>query len=1073
LVHLALVLCPLLFATTAGIRAEQLPVKSYTTAEGLAHDHVEAIVRDSRGFLWFCTADGLSRFDGASFTTYGTKDGLPSAYVNNIMESRSGVYWIATNGGLARLNPYAGTEATTDSRSVSREQGGVVSNARRLFTAYRVSDDPLSSRVNTLYEDRNGQIWLGTDGGLFRLVLEGDGVSFQRSELEREPEQDRLVDVWQMVEDSEGSLWVATGKGIYRRLPDGRLLHYRIHPTAEGTDYVWALLVDDRGRLWAGSRTGLMIIKPEPAASITSAGEGTLRLMSGNRETEATGAQGARIRLPEATGEARWYTTDDGLAYNYVRSFARSANGHIWMATRRGGVTEFDGERFRSYGKSHGVMDRADELAFDNDGNLWVGSNSEGAMRIARNGFLSYLEADGLGSADVISGFEGQSGELYFISDKWLINRFDGTRFTSARPLLPKQITDSSAHRQVILQDHAGEWWVATPEGLYRYAPVNRMEDLARTQPRAVYTKTEGLADNNISRLFEDSRGDIWIGTYTPPLTLTRWERSTGVFHIYTEADGMPHLNWVNAFAEDAAGNLWLGMHNGGLARFRHGRFEFFGEAEGVPRGLVLSLYPDRSGRLWVATRENGAAMVDDPTAERLRVRRYSTADNLSSDNVQCFTEDRWGRIYIGTARGVDRLEPSSGSVKHYSSGDGLIRNEVGLAFSDSTGALWFGSHEGLSRLVPEPDGPQPPPAILMNRLFVDGIQRPISELGETELSGLVLEPNQNQIRIDFLSIDFSAGGAVRYQYMLEGADRDWSTPLNLRTVNYANLKHGSYIFKVRALTNDGVMSERAAQLSFRILPPVWQRWWFLTLAALGIITVIYFIYRFRVRRLIELERVRTRIATDLHDDIGASLSRMAILSEVVKRQKGTNGEQSTDMLSEIADSARGLVDSMSDIVWSIDPRRDDLRNVVQRVRQFASDVLEAQSIEWDFQVPQELDRIRLGPEQRRHLYLIFKEAINNIARHADCRRVSLSINFDARSLRCEITDDGSGFVPKAPTEALSNGRGGHGLPNMQARARELGGRLEVDSNPGGGTRLKLTFPLKMARTKQGIRAEG
>lgn len=1068
--HLALILCPLLFATTAGIRAEQLPVKPYTTAEGLAHDHIEGIVRDSRGFLWFCTADGLSRFDGASFTTYGTKEGLPSAYVNGLMESRSGVYWIATNGGLARLNPYADPQETiTESQSVNREQGGVVSNARRLFTAYRVSDDPLSNRINTLYEDRNGQIWVGTDGGLFRLSMEGEQVTFQRFELEREPEQDRLVDVWQLVEDPEGSIWVATGRGIYRRLPDGRLLHYQVHPT-EGSDYVWALLIDDQGRLWAGSRTGLMIIKPEPASSIASAGEGSLRLMSGNRESVDAGAaaqSSRRIRLPEAPGEARWYTTEDGLAYNYVRGFARSTEGHIWMATRRGGVTEFDGERFRSYGKTQGVMERADKLAFDTDGNLWVGSNSEGAMRIARNGFLSYLGADGLSSEDVISGFEGQSGELYFISDKWLINRFDGTRFISVRPLLPKQITDSSMHRQVIIQDHTGEWWAATAEGLYRYPSVNRLEDLARTKPKGVYTKTDGLADNNISRLFEDSRGDIWISTYTPPLTLTRWERSTGVFHIYTEADGMPPLNWVNAFAEDSAGNVWLGMHNGGLARFRHGRFEFFGEAEGVPRGLVLSLYLDKAGRLWVATRENGAGRIDEPQAERPRVRHYSTEDNLSSDNVQCFTEDRWGRIYIGTARGVDRLDAATGSIKHYGSGDGLIRNEVGVALSDRAGALWFGSHEGLSRLVPELDRPQSPPAILINRLFIDGIQRPISELGETELSGLVLEPNQNQIQIDFLSIDFSAGGAVRYQYMLEGADKDWSAPSSLRTVNYANLKHGSYIFKVRAVTSDGVMSEHAAQLSLRILPPVWQRWWFLTLAALAAATVIYFIYRFRVRRLIELERVRTRIATDLHDDIGASLSRMAILSEVVKRQKGTNGEQSTAMLSEIADSARGLVDSMSDIVWSIDPRRDDLRNVVQRVRQFASDVLEAQSIEWDFRVPQELDRIRLGPEQRRHLYLIFKEAINNIARHADCRRVSLSITFDARSLVCEITDDGSGFVRKAPDEASSNGRGGHGLPNMQARARELGGRLEVDSKPGAGTRLKLTFPLKMARTKQ------
>lgn len=1049
------------------MRAEQLPVTRYTTEDGVAHDRVEALVRDSRGFLWLCTADGLSRFDGSSFTTYGTKDGLPSAYVNNMMESRGGTYWIATNGGLARMNPYATSEPTTVSRSDAVQNGGV-NNLRRLFVAYRVSDDPLSNRVDTLYEDRNGQIWVGTDGGLFRLISEGEDVRFERFELEPEPEQNRLIEIWQLVEDAEGSLWIATSRGVYRRLPDGRLIHYSIHPT-EGTDYVWALLIGESGRLWAGSRTGLMIIKPEPASSVPPEREGKLKLLAGNIETEGNPPQGARLRLPEAAGEARWYTTEDGLAYNYVRGFATGPDGHIWMATRRGGVTEFDGKSFRTYTKTHGVTERTDKLAFDMDGNLWIGSNYEGVMRVARNGFLSYREADGLGSADIISGFAGKAGELFFISDKWSINRFDGTAFTSVRPLLPEQIMSSGTHMQAILQDSVGEWWVSTAEGLYRFPSVARAEDLARTLPKAVYTKRDGLADSNISRLFEDSRGDIWIGNYTGPVTLTRWERSTGTFHLYTEAEGMPHLNWVNTFAEDSAGNLWMGMHNGGLARFRQGRLQFFGEAEGVPPGLVLSLYPDSRGRLWIANREKGALRLDDPAAERPRLVRYSTAENLSSDNVRCFAEDRWGRIYIGTAQGVDRLEPDSGRIKHFTSGDGLIGKEVSMAFADPKGALWFGSHEGLSRLLPEMDAVQQPPAIMINRLFIDGIQRPISELGETELAGLVLDPNQNQIQIDFLSIDFSAGGAVRYQYRLEGADGEWSAPISQRTVNFANLRHGSYTFMVRAINSDGTVSERAARLSFMILPPVWQRWWFIALVSLAASLVIYFIYRYRVRRLVELERVRTRIATDLHDDIGASLSRMAILSEVVKRQTGTNGAQSSAMLTEIADSARGLVDSMSDIVWSIDPRRDDLRNVVQRVRQFASDVLEPRGIEWSFSVPEELYRLRLDPEQRRHLYLIFKEAINNISRHADASRVSLSIAFDSRSLVCEIKDDGRGFTPRASQELPSNGRGGHGLPNMQSRAREIGGEMKIDSKPGGGTGLRLTVPLRRASRKIGM----
>jgi len=240
------------------------------------------------------------------------------------------------------------------------------------------------------------------------------------------------------------------------------------------------------------------------------------------------------------------------------------------------------------------------------------------------------------------------------------------------------------------------------------------------------------------------------------------------------------------------------------------------------------------------------------------------------------------------------------------------------------------------------------------------------------------------------------------------------------------------------------------------------MRWWFLTLAALVIGLAVYMLYRYRVSRILEFATMRTRIATDLHDDIGSGLSRMAILSEVVKRQVGdTAARQSVPLLTEIADSARGLVDSMRDIVWSIDPRRDDLANVVFRVRQFASDVLEAQKIKLDFQASPDLEKIKLNPEQRRHLFLIFKEAVNNIARHAECAAVSLSINVSHNQLIGEIRDDGHGFSDLHPQQSLTDGRaGGHGLENMRSRAAQLGGDLSVDSSPSRGTCLKLTIPL-------------
>jgi ligand-binding sensor domain-containing protein len=229
---------------------------------------------------------------------------------------------------------------------------------------------------------------------------------------------------------------------------------------------------------------------------------------------------------------------------------------------------------------------------------------------------------------------------------------------------------------------------MATPVGLYRFPKVARLEDLARVNSETVYTTRDGLADNNISRIFEDSRGDMWISSYNPPVMLTRWERATNTFYRYTENEGHPAGNWANVFGEDAAGTVWIGMHNGGLARIRRGRLESLGASEGVPKGLMQGFYRDQADHLWFATSSGGAARVNDPSADRPNITVYSTAQNLSSNYMRAFTEDNWGNIYIGTARGVDRLELKTNRVKHYTTADGLIKSEVTAAFRDRTGAL-------------------------------------------------------------------------------------------------------------------------------------------------------------------------------------------------------------------------------------------------------------------------------------------------------------------------------------------------------------------------------------------------
>ena len=491
-----------------------------------------------------------------------------------------------------------------------------------------------------------------------------------------------------------------------------------------------------------------------------------------------------------------------------------------------------------------------------------------------------------------------------------------------------------------------------------------------------------------------------------------------------------------------------------------------FTESDGVPAGGITSIYRDHAGRLWLTSSRSGLVRIENPAAEQPRFVSYTTAEGLSTNSTeasatQLIVEDLQGYIYVGTGRGLDRLDPTTGHFRHFTSADGLAGGAFKACFRDRNGGLWFGTTGGLSHLTPAADEPlAAPPPILISGLQVAGTSRFVSALGESDMVLTDLSAGQNQLRIDFTGLSFATGEVLQYQYKLEGGDRDWSAPTVQRSVTY-RLAPGRYKFQVRAVNSDGVSSADPAVIRFRILPPVWQRWWFLALVATGLALVLYRFYQYRVSRLLELERVRTRIATDLHDDIGSSLSRMAILSEVAKRQLEGADVGSASILTEIAESARGVVDSMSDIVWAIDPRRDDLSNVVFRVRQFASDLLGAKGISWSFQAPVEFDKVKLNPQQRRHIFLIFKEAISNSARHADCSSVWLSLAIVQNQILGEIRDDGQGLATSR--HPALNARGGHGIENMRSRAAQLGGQLIIDSAPGSGTRIKVEVPVKRA----------
>jgi ligand-binding sensor domain-containing protein/two-component sensor histidine kinase len=1029
--RLVLLLC--LLVLSVNTRSEQLPLKTYTTADGLARDQINRIIRDSRGFIWFATPEGLSRFDGYSFTNYTVNQGLPDRHVNDLLETRGGLYWIATGDGVCLFNP----TGTPPSPSAST---GAMTASAPLFVTYRPGEGKAACVVNVLVEDHTGAIWCGTDDGLYRLGRANETVKLAAIEIDSQALPDERRQVEALLEDRFGRLWIGTGNGLYCRAADGRVRRYTSDQGLPG-NFVQALLEDREGRLWVGTRFGGL------CQIITTAGSDTATV-------------------------ARVATVKDGLASNWVTSLFESSDHRLWVGTNAGFselVAATGAWQFRNYTTAQGLSDREVwALGEDRDGSLWLGTANGGAMRLARNGFTTYGVADGLDDNFITSIFEDSGGKLCVTTASdtkaRAINQFDDRRFIAIRPKLPRSVPTfnwSWGWNQIVLQDREADWWLATGQGVYRYAGAGRIEQVRRAFPKAIYTTRDGLGSNDVFRLFQDSHGDIWIATLGGGAGfLTRWERATATFHRYSRSDGI--ADTPTAFCEDGAGDLWIGFYGGGLARYRGGRFTQFGEADGAPSGMIRAIYRDGRGRLWIGSSQGGLSRITDPASDRPTFADYSTADGLASNDVWCITEDQWGRIYAGTGRGLDRLDPQSGHVLHYTAADGLARGKVEVALRDRHGALWFGTSHGLSRLFAEPERSGAPPPVLISGLRIAGVARRVSELGEMALPPITLEPGENDVEVNFVGLASAGSQGLRYQYRLEGADADWCPLTDQRTVNYANLSPGSYRFVVQAVSTDGVVSLVPATVAFTIRRPFWQRGWFILLAAAVVGLVIYAGHRLRVSRLIELERVRMRIATDLHDDIGSSLSRMAILSEVVKQQVGGAAHESLPLLSEMAESSRSLLDAMSDIVWSIDPRRDDLSDLALRIRQFASDVLEAKQIRWDLQIPQEFARVRLSPDQRRQLFLIFKEAITNIARHARCRTALLRVMVAHQQLTAEIHDDGCGFDASnnEPMPATTGG-GGNGLKNMRQRAAQVGGRFEIESAPGRGTALRLTIPLR------------
>ena len=1154
----------LLILAACNTFAERLPFKTYSTADGLPSDSVNKMFLDSHGFLWFCTEEGISRFDGYRFKNFTQEHGLPHRNINDIVENADGTFIVATSNGVAVFDP-RGRAFRWDMLEGKLERN---SEETPLFQTYLPETGLETNRnvsVLSLARRPSGEVLVGMRSGLFQMAHAGDSWTLQPVESATLANQTVVINA--LLTDARGNVWIAGDVGLYILTRDSNVEKL----SNSGSN---SLFEDRSGRVWVDS-----------------------------------GGLDLGIRLFEYDSEGRptiiaTYTTADGLPANgFTNAVAQTEDGRIFV-TSNAKLLEYKENAQSSETRFRLIENEAAGAVADRSGNIWFRTHGRGVEKYTPNSFRIYDQRDGLSKNFVSSIFIGRDGRPYFtVGNNELFGFADG----KIHGIVPNSLVGRMwGDNYLDLQASDSSWWIPGTTGLYHYPRVDDFRKLAATPPQKIYKKVDGLNSDPVFLSYEDSRGDIWLTTLEGKNSLVRWEKSTDTIYKYTTENGIPGDSGASAIGEDRNGNIWIAFFFGQLLRYKDGKFRSFTDEKLIPLGRIARIYSDNKGRIWLATVSRGLFRVDDPDAETPVFQNISTKDGLSSTQASCITQDKLGRFYIGTGRGIDRMDPETGRIRTFTKADGLPFNSISYCKTDDSGTLWFATNNSIVEMKPKPAEQSVAPQVMIDELSVNGAVRNISDTGETSITGLEFSPNERQIRIGFLAISLASGESLKYQYKL--GDQPWSLPTAERSVAF-ELAPGSYNFAVKAINAEGVESPTSATVSFKILPPVWQRWWFVGLLMLFAGGAVFALDRYRVaktrqiesalalsresesrfrtladtasdaiitidedskivfvngaiekvfgyapdeligqqmpmlmpermrsghhdglaryistskrnidwtgvalpglhkdgreiplevsfgeferegqrfftgiardvserhraeralqeareERFRELQRVRTRIASDLHDDIGSSLTQIAVLSEVARGQSAnSDGQEPNTPLDRIKTVSKELVAVMSDIVWAINPQKDYLHDLVLRMRRFGSDLFTARGISFDLRAPEIDDELQLGANIRREAFAIFKEAANNSAKYSECKNVHSEFKIENDWLILKFEDDGIGFdTGRVLSSDFRPEMGGNGIVSMQKRAAELGGRCEFQSTSGSGTTVLLMIPLR------------
>lgn len=920
------------------------------------------------------------------------------------------------------------------------------------FKLYSTRDGLVHTEVTRIRQDSRGDFWIGTSGGLSIY----DGVSFSNL-LDRDSSRSHVKDILEL----DSASWVATeGNGIavisrdrmhtgWIRMKDGLL----------PSDSVYRLFRDSKRRTWIGTAAGLVVISPDgvresvrlpgeasqewvmnleefPDGSMMVGGQvGTFRCRYHAGRFNMVGLPVQRVRSLFRTedgtilgGTSEAPSGRNGIAFRFwpsgkvdtlldtrraggmlkVTSVIEDVRGTVWVASING-LFNLNGTKAVRVNRENGLPHTTSTaLLEDRVGTLWVGT-AGGLAKLPRNRFISYLGSPvsygfmnvGLAASDGSMWFGG-FGTLLRVDKEGHIRSID-----NPHPSLPFHIFS-------ITEDKLGTIWIGSNRGLLTYKN-------GAVIPPAI----KGLpALERIGALCADPSGDLLVGTRGALYRV----RESAVIRSYGAAAGIPD-DLISTILVDSAGIPWFGTWEHGLGMIRDDKAMYFTLRDGLPSNWIIRLYAEQDSAILCLTARGFTRRV----RERFEPLRRG---DVSADLPVGFGRalDAQGHPWFFTAKGIYHWSDEVSAL--YDSRHGLSSDVVHDGVFDSRGNLWVATPDGIAVMAAASWNDSTPPT--QTRITWEASN-------DNDRNSATVPHDRNFFSFQLSATDYIDEIQTEYTWRLSGTNEQWQTDIGPTIVNYPLLPPGQFELQARSRNLNGDWSDTARFL-FTIDPPFWKRWWFITLLSLTGTALLWLLYRYRVEHFLAMERVRMRIASDLHDEIGSSLGGIALEGQLLLRKDHLNAP-ARETISDIVKASHETAEAMRDIVWLINPDNDSFAQLVAKMKEIGSRMLKGTThsfISDQQQWPESVDL-----EFKRNVVLIYKEVLHNISKHSHATEVKSILEISGGRFRLCVQDDGRGFEPQSITQ-------GHGLKSLRHRAGYVNGRLDIESSKGGGTKVTL-----------------